>query len=308
LLVPRLTNVVTHLPVLSPALKRAAGVHPDRDAPRFVSTTFRPVWANRSPNDRQPTTPGGQWVLLWPDTFTNYFRPDVGVAAVRVLEHAGCDVRLAGDGEAPLCCGRPLFDWGLLRQARRMLQRTLDAIGDQIDAGITLVVLEPSCASVFRGRADRAAAPRRTSRPPAKLTLTLPEFLEQRCPHWKAPTTPAARSWSRATATTARSWTSTPSCACLPGWAPTYPSRPPDAAAWPARSASRPPTAIAIGEQLLLPAVRTAGESTAVVADGFSCHEQIRQETRQPVHVAEVVAAALADRRTSRAPDEGETP
>lgn len=66
--------------------------------------------------------------------------------------------------------------------------------------------------------------------------------------------------------------------------------------------------AIAIGEQLLLPAVRTAGESTAVVADGFSCHEQIRQETRQPVHVAEVVAAALADRRTARAPDEGATP
>jgi len=67
--------------------------------------------------------------------------------------------------------------------------------------------------------------------------------------------------------------------------------------------------AVAIDEQLLLPAVRTAPESTAVVADGFSCHEHSRQETsRQPVHVAELVAATLADRPTARTPDEGETP
>ena len=309
-LAPGLTNAVTHLPVLAPALKRAAGVHPDRDAPRFASTTFRRVWADRPPDHRQPAAPGGQPVLLWADTFTNYFRPGVGIAAVRVLEDAGCDVRLAGDHEAPLCCGRPLFDWGLLRQARRTLQRTLDAIGDQIDAGIPLVVLEPSCASVFRDELTELLPRDERAARLAKLTLTLPEFLEQRCPHWKAPTTRGAvmvqghchdrsvldfdaelRLLARMGADV-----SVPSTGCC-GMA----------GAFDFETAHRD-LAIAIGEQLLLPAVRTAGESTAVVADGFSCHEQIRQETRQPVHVAEVVAAALADRGTARAPDEGETP
>jgi len=141
--------------------------------------------------------------------------------------------------------------------------------------------------------------------------LTLPEFLEQRCPHWKAPTTRGAvmvqghchdrsvldfdaelRLLARMGADV-----SVPSTGCC-GMA----------GAFGFETAHRD-LAIAIGEQLLLPAVRTAAESTAVVADGFSCHEQIRQETsRQPVHVAEVVAAALADRRTARTPDEGETP
>jgi len=310
LLAPRLTNVVTHLPVLSPALKRAAGVHPDRDAPRFVSTTFRPVWANRSPNDRQPTTPGGQWVLLWPDTFTNYFRPDVGVAAVRVLEHAGCNVRLAGDGEAPLCCGRPLFDWGLLRQARRMLQRTLDAIGDQIDAGITLVVLEPSCASVFRGRADRAAAPRRTSRPPGQADVDLAGIPGTALPPLESPDHPrrghGPGPLPRPLGPGLRRRAAP---ACPDGRRRIRPVHRMLRHGRRVRLRDRPPRpGHRDREQLLLPAVRTAGESTAVVADGFSCHEQIRQETRQPVHVAEVVAAALADSRTARAPDEGETP
>ncbi len=310
-LAPGLTNAVTHLPVLAPALKRAAGVHPDRDAPRFASTTFRRVWADRPPDHRQPAAPGGQPVLLWADTFTNYFRPGVGIAAVRVLEDAGCDVRLAGDHEAPLCCGRPLFDWGLLRQARRTLQRTLDAIGDQIDAGIPLVVLEPSCASVFRDELTELLPRDERAARLAKLTLTLPEFLEQRCPHWKAPTTRGAvmvqghchdrsvldfdaelRLLARMGADV-----SVPSTGCC-GMA----------GAFGFETAHRD-LAVAIGEQLLLPAVRTAAESTAVVADGFSCHEQIRQETsRQPVHVAEVVAAALSERRTAGTPDEGETP
>jgi len=173
LLVPRLTNVVTHLPVLSPALKRAAGVHPDRDAPRFVSTTFRPVWADRPPNGRQPTTPGGQWVLLWPDTFTNYFRPDVGVAAVRVLEHAGCDVRLAGDGRSitvrrpsPVRLGSsapgPPDATTHPGRHRRPDRRRHHACRPRTKLRLSLP-----------GRADRVAAPRGTSRPPGQAHVDL---------------------------------------------------------------------------------------------------------------------------------------
>jgi Fe-S oxidoreductase len=241
-LVAPLANAATHNRVLAPALKRAAGVHPERDAPRFAATTFRHAWAHRPAADRRvPNTEAAQRILLWPDTFTDHFRPSVGVAAVRVLEDAGCDVRVAGERGAPLCCGRPLFDWGLLSQVRRMLQRTLEAIGDDIDAGTPLIVLEPSCASVFRDELTELLPRDERASRLAKLTLTLPEFLEQRCPGWVAPATEAAvmvqgHCHDRSVPT------STPSCGYSTGWARASASPRPDAAAWPAPSVSRPST------------------------------------------------------------------
>ena len=84
--------------------------------------------------------------MLWVDTFNNHFHPETLSAALDVLEDAGFGVVLSPD----LCCGRPLYDFGFLDQAKRYLQRILSALAPQIDAGMPIVVLEPSCASVFR--------------------------------------------------------------------------------------------------------------------------------------------------------------
>jgi hypothetical protein len=86
-------------------------------------------------------------VILWPDTFNNYFHPATARAAVEVLEAAGCGV------SAPtrdLCCGRPLYDYGFLDKAKRRLRQIVDELRSQIEEGVPVVGLEPSCVSVFR--------------------------------------------------------------------------------------------------------------------------------------------------------------
>src|SRR4030095_10257923 len=86
-------------------------------------------------------------VILWTDTFNNYFHPEVCAAADRVLDRAGFDVTLP---PSSLCCGRPLYDFGFLAQARRLLRKILDRLREEIRAGTPVVVLEPSGAAVFR--------------------------------------------------------------------------------------------------------------------------------------------------------------
>ncbi len=85
--------------------------------------------------------------MLWPDTFNNYFLPDTAKAAVEVLEAAGFRVSIP---ESILCCGRPLYDFGMLDRAKRLLLKILDTLAPEIQAAIPVVVLEPSCAAVFR--------------------------------------------------------------------------------------------------------------------------------------------------------------
>src|SRR5258708_30456135 len=86
-------------------------------------------------------------VLLWPDTFNKRFHPATAIAAVEVLETAGCEVVLPS---RRLCCGRALYDYGFLDRAKALLRDTMDGLGPHIDAGTPIVVLEPSCLAVFR--------------------------------------------------------------------------------------------------------------------------------------------------------------
>ena len=86
-------------------------------------------------------------VLLWPDTFNNYFHPATARAAVEVLEAAGFHVIVP---QANLCCGRPLYDFGMLDRAQALLLEILDELSPEIEAGIPIVGLEPSCVAVFR--------------------------------------------------------------------------------------------------------------------------------------------------------------
>jgi Fe-S oxidoreductase len=154
-LVPGLANFFTQTPLLSDVAKAVAEIAPERSLPAFTPETFK-AWFRRhkaqsATRNHPQATAAIQQVMLWPDTFNNYFHPATARAAVEVLEAAGCEVSVP---LCDLCCGRPLYDYGFLDTAKRRLRQIIDALRPQIAAGVPVVGLEPSCESVFRAEAD----------------------------------------------------------------------------------------------------------------------------------------------------------
>ncbi|HWB86712.1 MAG TPA: FAD-linked oxidase C-terminal domain-containing protein [Bryobacteraceae bacterium] len=136
--VPALANLVGQTPVA----KFAGGIAQQRTVPAFAPVTFKEWFRNRGTRNM-----GKPEVILWADTFNNYFHPRVAAAATEVLEDAGFRVLVP---RAPLCCGRPLYDYGFLGEAEELLHEILTSLKPSIEAGVPLVALEPSCLAVFR--------------------------------------------------------------------------------------------------------------------------------------------------------------
>ncbi|HEY2738992.1 MAG TPA: FAD-linked oxidase C-terminal domain-containing protein, partial [Thermoanaerobaculia bacterium] len=174
---PGVVNALTQSPGLAGLLKRLGGIAPGRTLPALASQTFRSRF--RSEKSDKDAGASGKTVLLWPDTFTNYFHPEIGTAAVEVLTAAGFRVTIP---RKVLCCGRPLYDAGMLDLARRQLRQILDALRPEIRAGIPLVVLEPSCAAVFRDELLQFFPVDDDARRLATQTVTLAELLVHDAP------------------------------------------------------------------------------------------------------------------------------
>ena len=153
--------------------------------PAFASESFT-SWFARRPKGR-----GGSRVLLWPDTFNNYFHPAVAKAAVGVLEDAGFKIVLP---QRDPCCGRPLYDYGMLETARRWLRHVLSSLGEENEAGTPMVGLEPSCTAVFRDELIELFPHDETARRLQKQTFTLAEFLASYAPDYQVPNYTARRS------------------------------------------------------------------------------------------------------------------
>ena len=102
-----------------------------------------------APGREAQLAPDRRWpqVVLWPDTWNNYYHPQTLAAAEKVLTQAGFRVETP---KGHICCGRPLYDFGLLAAARAYLAKVLDRMAPQIEAGLPFIFLEPSCASVFK--------------------------------------------------------------------------------------------------------------------------------------------------------------
>jgi FAD/FMN-containing dehydrogenase/Fe-S oxidoreductase len=286
---PAATNFVTHAPLLSAGAKWAAGMAAQRQVPRFAPERFK-RWYRR----RRAPAPGTAPVVLWADTFTDFFHPETGRAAVAVLEHAGFRPTVP---RADLCCGRPLFDYGFLGMARRWLGRILATMRPAIQAGVPFVVLEPSCAAVFRDELVNLFPHDEDARRLSRLTYTLGEFLEKRAPHLDWPALHGTAllhghchqksvldpSGDEAVLRKLGLDLQTPVTGCC-GMA----------GAFGFESGDHYDVSVACGEHALLPAVRRADPRTLIVADGFSCREQIAQETdRAALHLAEVLELAL---------------
>jgi len=258
--------------------KSLAGVAGERSLPRFQKT-FRSQF---KPNG------GGKPVVLFDDTFNNHFRPQTARAAQRVLEDGGCAVRLPREH---VCCGRPYYDWGMLDRAKGALERTLEVLAPDLEAGVPIVVLEPGCLSVFRdelrqlfpddARAQRLARQVRSFAEMAKR-LYLPKIgsrvlLHGHC-HQKA-------LWGMGAdldvLRKAGCEVASPDTGCC-GMSGSFGYRP-----------EFYETSKRIAGLALLPALE-ADPGRAVVANGFSCREQIEDfGRRRTLHLAEVLAEGL---------------
>src|ERR1044071_1346721 len=167
---PRLVNLLTQTPVLRDVAKLAAGMAPGRRIPAFAPVTFR-EWVMARTRTARSHAP---IVILWPDTFHDHFHPETAVAAVEVLEDAGFAVAIP---RARLCCGRPLYDYGMLATARQRLLDITRTLFREIDEGIPIVGLEPSCVAVFRDELRNLLPRDPRARRLSTLVSSLGEFL-----------------------------------------------------------------------------------------------------------------------------------
>jgi FAD/FMN-containing dehydrogenase/Fe-S oxidoreductase len=288
-LAPRLVNLTTQLPGLRVLSKWAAGMPQQRSVPAFAPQTFRSYF-----NKRKPQNTSGPQVLLWVDTFNNYFLPATAQAATEVLEATGFQVRIPG---TILCCGRPLYDFGMLNRAKRLLAKTLTLLSPEIESGIPVVVLEPSCAAVFRDELLNLFPSDPRAQALSRQTFLLSEFLQTQARDFCWPKLPRkallhghchhkaimTMSAEEAVLKTIGVDYLSPAPGCC-GMAGSF-----------GFEADKFETSVAIGELELLPAVRNAASDCLIIADGFSCREQISQGTgRRTLHLAEVLQMALA--------------
>ena len=140
-----LANTLASMPLTRRLLGRL-GVHPDRPLPVFASQPFRDWFVGRTRSRPPAPAPRGE-VVLMDDTFTRWFHPEVGQAAVRVLEALGYRVVLA---PRLGCCGRPMISKGLLGEAAKAARRNVGALRRYVERGVPIVGTEPSCLLTFR--------------------------------------------------------------------------------------------------------------------------------------------------------------
>jgi FAD/FMN-containing dehydrogenase len=290
---PRLANAMSHSAWLAPTGKRLLGLAEQRGAPRFANQTFRD-WHARERGRGPAPTGGRRRVILWADTFTNLFEPEIGQAVVEVLDAAGFAAELSPPG---LCCGRPLYDFGLLRPAKRALERALDALSEPIEAGVPVLVLEPSCASVFRDELRKLLPHDEHARRLSGQVLLLDELLKRHADGWRPPALKrralmhghchqeaiAGLHGERELLAAAGLEVELPASGCC-GMAGSF-----------GYLEGEPyQVSMAAAERVLLPAVRATDEDTLVVADGFSCRTQIASGSgRRALHSAQVLQMAL---------------
>jgi FAD/FMN-containing dehydrogenase/Fe-S oxidoreductase len=307
---PGVANWASHAPVLSTLLKRVGGVATERHVPRLATRTFRKWFRARPARNGHARNR----VLLWPDTFNEHFHPGTAAAAVDVLEAAGYDVLIP---PRPLCCGRPLYDYGMLDLAKRQLRQILDVVRPALRAGIPVVGLEPSCVAVFRDELPNLFPEDPDAARLAKQAAMLGEFLDGEgwtpprlertavvhghCHHRSVLDFDADRRLLDAMGLDYQ----VPESGCC-GMAGSFGFE----------AGDKYEVGKAAGERVLLPAARDAAEETLLITDGFSCRSMIEQETdRRALHLADVLKMALAEGpggpRTTRpedAIDEGSVP
>lgn len=287
---PDLVNTLAHAPGLTSALRRVGGIDPHREIPRFAEQRFSAAFRHRRRSRDAPRGP----VLLWPDTFTNNFDTDIANAAADVLTDAGFEVRLP---DRTACCGLTWISTGQLGVAERVLKRTLGVLEPVLRESIPVVVLEPSCAAVFRSDLPELLHGDQDAHRLADLTRTLGELLQERAPNWTPRKSDASAivqphchqhailGTADETSILERAGVHAEllDAGCC-GLAGNF-----------GFERGHYDVSVACAEEKLMPAVRSAAPGTLVVADGFSCRTQIAHLANgcTPLHTAQVLATGL---------------
>lgn len=291
---PHLLNSATHARGLSTLVKKVGGIDTHRELPHFTDERFASWFQRRNPDVGTPTR--GR-VVLWPDTFVNNFEPEVGRAAVAVLESAGFEVEVP---RQTICCGLTWISTGQLKVARRVLRRTLTALRPPLRTSTPIVVLEPSCAAVFRSDLPELLFGDEDAHRLAKQTFTLGELLARKAPDWEPPRIAGhavvqqhchqhailGYDHDKKLLIDGGLDVDVLDAGCC-GLAGNF-----------GFENGHYDVSVACAEDKLMPALRAADPDDLVLADGFSCRTQIRELSagREPVHIAQVIAAALATR------------
>jgi len=291
---PEMVNAMGSAPGLGAILKAIGDITPERPLPRFARQTFKSWLRHRGKRNH-----GGSKVILWADTFNNYFHPEIAAAAVEVLEAAGFSVLVPA---ANLCCGRPLYDYGMLDSAKDLLHQTLAVLRPQIEAGVPMVGLEPSCVAVFRDEMADLLPHDEDARRLQQQTFTLGEFLEKKAPHYRPPmlrrkalvhghchqkAVLGMDSEEQLLRKIGLDVAMLDDGCC--GMAGSFGFEP-----------AKYELSMKVGELGVLPKVRAAAKDTLIVADGFSCRTQIAQSTdRKALHLAQILRMAVSGRETS---------
>ncbi|WP_411200860.1 FAD-binding and (Fe-S)-binding domain-containing protein [Streptomyces cyaneofuscatus] len=285
-----LLNALARVRPLAGLAKRLAGITPERAIPELATETYS-RWLRGRQGKGTHIVSSSRVVRVWADTFTEHLSPQVGRAAVRVLEEAtGRTVLPPPSG---VCCGLTYVSTGQLDRARAVMRRTLDRIG--LLPGHPLVVLEPSCAATLRTDLPELLPDDPRAHELASSVRTLAQYLEEYAPDWTPPRLdrPAVgqthchqhavlgdEAERRLRERMGLTGELSGGCCGLAGnfgfekghWE----------------------VSVACAEEQLLPAVRGAEPGAEVLADGFSCRTQLDQLAgRRARHLAEVIAEGL---------------
>ncbi|HET9127818.1 MAG TPA: FAD-binding and (Fe-S)-binding domain-containing protein [Propionibacteriaceae bacterium] len=334
---PGLVNAVAQAPGLTNVIKFLGGVAQQHEIPRFAEPAFTTWFRNRPSSGRQdkPTHAGRQVldreashgageryltetmkqhnrqndfdpdhgnppiqtdrVILWPDTFNNYLESPVLSATVEVLEHAGYQVTIP---PRPLCCGRPLYDAGMLPLAKHLWRQIIDTLREDIRNGVPVVGVEPSCVAAFRDELVNLYPNDGDAKRLAQQTYLLSEFLEQQ--RYQPPQVPpedakalvqfhchqnAVLGTDSEKALFKRMGVDAEvleaGCCGLAG-------------SFGFTSGEKYDVSVRVAERKMMPRVRAADPGTQILADGFSCKEQITHlSDRRPRHIAELLRDAI---------------
>ncbi len=280
---PGLVNSINDAPLIGRALKSLLHIHEKRTFPRFARPFTREMQSGSN-------TSSSTEVFLWADTFNNYLHPSTMRAAHQLLTEAGFNVLLPSQH---LCCGRPLYDFGMLEMAKKYLLKVLEALSPQLAKGTPIIVLEPSCAAVFRDELIGLLPHDQRALKLREQTFLLSEFLVKHAPEYRPPALKDnivvhGHCHHRATmgmhdeltllrATCSQVELLDSGCCGMAGPF--------------GFEKDKFDLSQKLAERVLLPAVRTASAETIIVSDGFSCREQVLQNTGiRPLHLAEVLA------------------
>jgi FAD/FMN-containing dehydrogenase/Fe-S oxidoreductase len=294
-----LMNLRDRLPGAAGLSEKWLGLSAKRTLPRWRSDTF----LSSAPSST-PAPADAPEVVLFADTFNNYFESENARAALRVLQAAGYHVHVArAAGESrPLCCGRTYLATGQVDEAKQEARRTIAALLPHVTRGVPVVGLEPSCLLTMRDE-FLAYGFGEEARLLAESAMLFEEFIAREAKAGRLKL--KLNSLPQSTALLhghchQKAFDAVKPVQYVLGLIPGLAVKPIESSCCGMAGsfgyeAKHYEVSMKMGELALLPAVRQAGADTLIVADGTSCRHQIADGARrEAVHVARVLEAALA--------------